>query len=85
MREQIEAMLKLVERTAKGKASSGEALVKVARLTDSDDIEGYLLTYERQMAAYEVDKSRWAYILAPQLRGFSPPLVSMLSTSTLLG
>ena len=36
----MEAMLKLVEWTTKGKASLGEAL------TDSDDIEGYLLTFE---------------------------------------
>ena len=37
-------MLKLVERTAKGKANSGKALVKVAMLTNFNDIEGYLLT-----------------------------------------
>ena len=69
MKEQMEAMFKLVEKTTKGKASSGEALVKVAKLTDSDDIEGYLLTLERQMADYEIDGSRWAFILTPQLTG----------------
>ena len=69
MKEQMDEMLKLVERTAKGKTNSGEALVKVAKLMDSDDIEEYLLTFERQMAAYEIDQSRWAFILAPQLTG----------------
>ena len=43
--------------------------MKVAKLSDTDDIEGYLLTFERQMAAYEIEKSRWAFILAPQLSG----------------
>ena len=38
MKERMEAMLKLVERTTKGKTNSGEALVKVAHLTDSEDI-----------------------------------------------
>ena len=42
-------------------------LVKVAKLTNTDNIEGYLLTFERHMAAYVIDKSRWAYILAPHL------------------
>ena len=69
IKEQMEAMVRLVERTTKGKTNSGEALVKVAKLTDADDIEGYLLTFERQMAAYEIDKSRWPFILAPQLTG----------------
>ena len=69
IKEQMEAMVRLVERTTKGKTNSGEALVKVAKLTDANDIEGYLLTFERQMAAYEIDKSRWLFILAPQLTG----------------
>ena len=69
MNEHTYAMLKLVERTAKGKTNSGEAFVKVARLMDSDNIEGYLLTFEHKVAAYEIDQSRWAFILAPQLTG----------------
>ena len=42
--------------------------MKVAKLSD-DDIEDYLTTFERQMAAYEIDKKRWAYLLAPKLFG----------------
>ena len=33
------------------------------------DIEAYLTTFERVMAAYEIPKERWAYKLAPQLVG----------------
>ena len=69
MREQMDAMIRLMEGSAKSKPPSGEALVKVAKLAETDDIEGYLLTFERQMVVYGVDKSRWAFILAPQLTG----------------
>jgi len=47
----------------------GEAAVKLSKLNGSDDIEGYLLTFERTMAAYEVDCARWVYLLALQLTG----------------
>ena len=40
---------------------------KVAKLLNSDDIEAYLVTFERLMAAYKVPTSRWAFLLAPQL------------------
>lgn len=64
MKEQMEAMFKVVEQATRWKMNSGEALVKVAKHTDSDDIDGYLLT-----SAYEIDRSCWAFILAPQLTG----------------
>ena len=48
MKEQMEAMCRLMEHSGRSKAHAGEALVKVAKLTDSDDIEGYLLTIAQQ-------------------------------------
>ena len=41
--------------------------VKVAKLTENDNIEAYLTTFERLMLAYEVKKEKWAYKLALQL------------------
>ena len=41
----------------------------LTRLTDKDDIESYLTTFERMMTAYEVDAARWVYKLAPQFTG----------------
>ena len=41
--------------------------IKVTKLTDADDIEAYLTTFERLMQAYEVPRERWAFKLAPQL------------------
>ena len=69
MKGQMETFCKMMERTGRGKTNPGEALVKVSKLADTDDIEGYLLMFERQMTAYEVDESRWAFILAPHLTG----------------
>lgn len=40
-----------------------------ARLTNHDDIEAFLTTFEHIMAAYELSKERWVHHLAPQLFG----------------
>ena len=69
MKTQVDIMCGLIESSAKSMSSSGEALVRVTKLTDTDDIEGYLLTTERQMAVDEVSKFLWPFILAPQLMG----------------
>ena len=68
MQEKMDVVLRLLE-TVKGKDHTGESAVRVAKLTDADDIEGYLTTFERQMAAYDIDTSRWAFLLAPKLSG----------------
>ena len=70
MREQLDALRALVERpaTSRGTGEAKDSL-KLAKLGDEDDIEAYLTTFERMMAAYEVEKRRWTYKLAPQLSG----------------
>ena len=42
---------------------------KLTRLTENDDIEAYLTTFERIMVAHEVNRERWSFKLAPQLTG----------------
>ena len=37
---------------------------KMAKLTDQDDIEAFLMTFEKLMEAYQVPKARCAYKLA---------------------
>ena len=44
--------------------------VRLPKLTEEDDIESYLTTFERMMAGYEIRRERWAFKLAPQLTGF---------------
>ena len=46
-----------------------EKEARVTKLTEEDDIEAYLTTFERMMDAYEVPQSRWSFKLAPQLIG----------------
>ena len=43
--------------------------VKITKLTEDDDIEAYLTTFERLMRVHEVKEDRWAFKLAPQLTG----------------
>ena len=43
--------------------------LKVAKLTDRDNIQAFLVTFERLMEAYEVSKACWVYKLATQLTG----------------
>ena len=43
--------------------------MKLTRLSDSDNIEAYLTTFERIMEAHEVSRDRWSFKLAPQLTG----------------
>ena len=69
MKEQMEAMCKMMEHSDRSKTHPGEALVKVAKLADTNDIEGYLLTFEQQIVTYEIEKMRWVFILAPHLTG----------------
>ena len=37
------------------------------KLSDEDDIQGYLVTFERMMIAYGVPKDWWVFRVAPQL------------------
>ena len=70
MKEQLEALRRLVERPESPRtASEVKDTLKLAKLGEEDDIEAYLTTFERMMAAYEVGKPRWTYKLAPQLSG----------------
>ena len=82
MREQIDALQRLI--TDRGAAStthrnSSDEGVKLNRLTDQDDIEAYLLTFERMMQAYEISSTRWSYKLAPQLTGKAQQAYAALS------
>ncbi|ETW98513.1 MAG: hypothetical protein ETSY2_42715 [Candidatus Entotheonella gemina] len=81
MREQIEMLQQLVtERTTTTRRSPNDCEgMRLTRLSDQDDIEAYLLTFERMMQAYEVDRPRWTYRLAPQLTGKAQQAYAALS------
>ena len=66
MREQIDMLQQLVvERPATTPHHSSDQ--EGMRLNRLSDIEAYLLTFEQMMQAYEVDRARWTFKLAPQL------------------
>ena len=69
---QGEAMKKQAER---------EKEVKVAKLTEQDDIVSYLTTFERLMIAFEVKRERWAFKLAPSLSGKAQKAYAALSVA----
>ena len=72
VRQQTELLRGLVEgvrERSMPRREAGERDVKIVKLTEQDDIEAYLTTFERIMVAYEVPKERWTFKLAPQLVG----------------
>ena len=74
MQEHIDKLVRLVEESRKAedsgsKPSSELRGIRLVPLTEKDDIEAYLVTFERIMEAHKVARDRWAHPLAPQLTG----------------
>ena len=74
VRQQTKLLRGLVEgvrERSMPRREAGERDVKIVKLTEQDDIEECLTTFERIMVAYEVPKERWTFNckLAPQLVG----------------
>ena len=63
------AQLRREDATTSRKLLMGLDGAKLTKLSDHDDIEAFLTTFERMMTAYEVPMERWAFVLAPQLTG----------------
>ena len=90
MRERLERLMGVVEHSHRGevgslasgeRATSDRDPLKLSRLTEDDDIEAFLTTFERMMTAYSVDPARWAFKLAPQLTGWAQQAYVALLTS----
>ncbi|KAL5517047.1 hypothetical protein EMCRGX_G002514 [Ephydatia muelleri] len=67
--------------SSKAKPSAGLS-VKLVPLSENDDIEAYLVTFEKIMAAHKVEKSRWSQYLAPQLSGRAQLAFAALTASS---
>eukprot|EP00731_Ephydatia_muelleri_P002993 Em0001g2993a len=68
MKSHIDNLMSMIKAQPVAK-SGAELSVKLVALKDYDDIESYLITFERIMAAHKVGKERWPHYLAPQLAG----------------
>ena len=79
MKAQTDALMALVRDSQRPRHGSGPPAparpfggvpqVKLVPLTEQDDIEAYLVTFERVMQAYDIPNEQWTYYLAPQLTG----------------
>ena len=84
--EQMERLMRMLESThtstttvvAASPPSRDEP--RVAKLTESDDIEAYLTTFERQMTAFDVSRAKWTVKLAPHLTGRAQQAYAAIST-----
>lgn len=68
LREQMVPLQKLVTEKATPilmDPANNKPTPKLSCLLETDDIESYLITFDRTMEAYEVDKVRWLCLLAP--------------------
>ena len=73
VRQQMQLLREMVEgshrRELPARMTGENDKVKLSKFSETDDVEAYLTTFERMMTAYEVDRARWAFKLAPQLTG----------------
>ena len=69
MQAHMERLLKVEVSKPTAAKAAGELSVKLVPLSEKDDIEAYLVTFERIMEAHKVPESRWPHYLAPQLTG----------------
>ena len=60
MNKQMEMLQDLVRGQAEKEAKWDSDPMKLTRLTEADDIESYLTTFERMVKVYEVNTTRWA-------------------------
>ena len=79
----MDRLIKIVEeqKGASAPKVATELCVKLVALTERDDIESYLVTFERIMAAHKVDQGRWPHYLAPQLTGKAQSAFAALPVS----
>ena len=66
--EKLVSMMEKTQSTQSGK-SVRELSVKLVPFSEKEDIEAYLVTFERIMTAHMVNKDRWPHFLVPQLSG----------------
>ena len=84
MQAHMERLMKVVEdsKTTPAAKSVGELSgAKLVPLSEKDDIEAYLVTFERIMEAHKVEKGRWAHYWAPQLTGRAQLAFAALPTT----
>ena len=81
MHEPIGALQRLVlDRSSVLHSTPAPETLQLSKLTDQDDIEAYLLTFEQMMQAHHIDPAQWVFHLAPQLTRKAQQAYAALST-----
>eukprot|EP00731_Ephydatia_muelleri_P034075 Em0046g18a len=81
MQAYMDNLAKLVEGTAVQRSRGPEITVKLVPLNEKDDVEAYLITFERIMAAHNISKDRWPHYLTSQLTGKAQLAFAAISPS----
>lgn len=68
-RAYLDLIAKLAETRKADSTKPAGLSVKLVPLGAEDDVEAYLVTFERILTAHGIDEDRWAHFLAPQLTG----------------
>ena len=77
MQGHIEGLMKMVEGS---KSVAAQPAVKLVPLKTDDDIESYLVTFERIMGAHKIEMGLWPHHLVPQLSGKAQLAFAALAT-----
>ena len=77
MQEQMETMRTWMERSIsreneRARRAHNQDQLKLTKLMESENIESYLMIFERMMQVHAVEEARWAFRLAPQLTPTKP-------------
>ena len=91
MQLQMDALRGMMERNVRaeeerdrqrvGAAAGVGEQIKLTRLTETDDVEAYLTTFERLMTIGGIRPDSWALRLAPQLTGKSQQAYAAMTTA----
>eukprot|EP00731_Ephydatia_muelleri_P022383 Em0014g974a len=81
-RAYLDLIAKLAETRKDGSAKPANLSVKLVPLGAEDDVEAYLVTFERILTAHGIDENRWAHFLAPQLTGKAQLAFAALPTTS---
>ena len=67
-------------RALRPRTKFGVDLMKLTKPTYSDDIEAFMMTFERSMDAQEVEHIKWLVLLTPQSTGKAQQAYATLSS-----
>ena len=78
----LDLIAKLAETQKTDSEKPASLSVKLVPLGAEDNVEAYLVTFERILTAHGIDENHWAHFLAPQLTGKAQLAFAALPTTS---